>query len=451
MRPPGDRPWRLAILAVAGALVLALIGLGVSFAVGGNTSSRPRALSTTTTAVPPTTGRSSTTTSSSPSSSTTTGRATTTDRATTTTPASTTTTTVPGAAAGPVPPGFQPQSVTFVSTQAGWVLGGAPCSSPPCTSVIRTDDGGRSWVGINAPRVALAASPSQGTGVSRLVFADQLNGWAFGPALWSTHDGGRTWEPVDLPGAGPAAKVVSLATSGGRAVALALMPAQAGGGQGVAQLYTTPVGRDGWQPVANVSAPTYSAGQVVLHGQAGWVTIDTGSTGPHYWATTGGTTFTPQSPTPCQQEQSPSQLAASSPTDLVLGCGRQGGLGRQVKEVYVSTNGGASFRATAAPPAEGDLEAVAEAIPSVLVVGASSGASYLYASFDGGQSWQTVVSDSSAGGAPWHDLGFTTATQGVVVEGYPPEATSGTASTPPSRLLATTDGGHTWAAVTFGP
>ena len=57
-----------------------------------------------------------------------------------------------GPAGGPVPPGFIAASVTFISNSEGWVLGTAPCGSPPCTSVLRTRDGGRSWRGIPAPR-----------------------------------------------------------------------------------------------------------------------------------------------------------------------------------------------------------------------------------------------------------------------------------------------------------
>jgi hypothetical protein len=45
--------------------------------------------------------------------------------------------------------------LTFVSDDQGWALGTAPCSSNPCTSLVRTSDGGRSWVGIRPPVVGL--------------------------------------------------------------------------------------------------------------------------------------------------------------------------------------------------------------------------------------------------------------------------------------------------------
>src|SRR5439155_13711178 len=60
-----------------------------------------------------------------------------------------------GPPGGPVPPGFLAASVTFVSPSNGWVLGSAPCASPPCTSIVRTTDGGHTWKGIPAPRAPL--------------------------------------------------------------------------------------------------------------------------------------------------------------------------------------------------------------------------------------------------------------------------------------------------------
>jgi hypothetical protein len=51
--------------------------------------------------------------------------------------------------------------------------------------------------------------------VSRLQFADVLNGFAFDCALYSTHDGGAHWRKVDLGGF-----VTELATANGNAYAI---------------------------------------------------------------------------------------------------------------------------------------------------------------------------------------------------------------------------------------
>lgn len=432
MRPS----WRIPALVLTGILIAALAGLAVAQAVSGHRSASPPpgpttvpAPTTAPTTAPPVTAGSSP-------------------------PPPPTTAAVGGARGGPVPSGFEPQSVSFVSASLGWVLGAAPCASPPCTSVVRTSDGARSWAGVPAPRVALADSPSQASGVSGLRFANHLDGWAFGPALWSTHDGAASWDPIELPAAGPGTKVVDLSVSGSSVYALAVSPGQGAssqGGQSTAQLFASPVASDRWSPVSGVIAPTYAGGQVVTHGGAAWVTIGPGPGGAHYWTSPDGKAFTEQAAPPCAQGTGASVLAASSPGELVLVCGGSGGLGQQAKPTYVSSDGGRTFTAVSDPPNGGDLNGVATPNPSVAVVAASSGASELYATFDGGRSWHTVLSDTASGGAPWHDLGFTTATQGVVVEGFAAQATpagAGSANAA-SRLWGTTDGGHTWKPLAF--
>ena len=100
-----------------------------------------------------------------------------------------------------MPAGFVAWSATFVSDRQAYVLGDAPCVHAPCTSLVRTLDGGRSWRGVPAPRAALL--PATGTGdrtppnaVRELRFATGQDGYAFGGGLWTTHDGARTWRRV---------------------------------------------------------------------------------------------------------------------------------------------------------------------------------------------------------------------------------------------------------------
>ncbi|MGH9062506.1 MAG: hypothetical protein ACRDZQ_04140 [Acidimicrobiales bacterium] len=308
-------------------------------------------------------------------------------------------------------------------------------------------------MGIPGPHVALAASPSQPAGVSELRFADPLDGWAFGPALWATHDGGSRWQPVSLPGAGAGTKVLDLAAAGGRVYALAI-DLGPGPGSGRARLYSSPAHGDAWAPVSGVEASTYGGGTIILHGHSAWVLVDPGLSGAHFWRSSGGHALA-ATPPPCPGVGGRRPfVAAASSSDLVAACGSQAGTGQEAKTVYTSTDGGQTFAAAGDAPREGDLEGVA-ASPSAIVVAAASGASELYASFDGGRTWQTVVSDTASGGQPWHDLGFTSATQGIVIEGSPPAARpgagsgAGSAGSRPSRLLETTDGGRTWETVTF--
>jgi hypothetical protein len=98
----------------------------------------------------------------------------------------------PGAPArGPVPTGFRVADLSFVGTHQGWALGTAPCSHRPCTSVLHTSNGGRTWAGIPAPIASL--SNCTHACVSSLRFANSQVGYAFGSSLELTTDAGQTW------------------------------------------------------------------------------------------------------------------------------------------------------------------------------------------------------------------------------------------------------------------
>ncbi len=74
---------------------------------------------------------------------------------------------------------------------------------------------------------------------------------------------------------------------------------------------------------------------------------------------------------------------------------------------------------------------------------AASGATGIDASFDGGRTWTGTLSLGD-GGLGLSDLGFTTATQGVVIHGqttYPQSL----------QLFMTRDGGHEWEPITVSP
>src|SRR6516162_2378937 len=101
-----------------------------------------------------------------------------------------------------------PVSASFVSGTTGWLLG---LATPGGSRIVlcRTADGGQHWSSVPAPSApwpyrSSVPGPAVSTGpdaVSQIVFADQRDGWAFGPGLWATHDGGTHWHRVGTPGA----------------------------------------------------------------------------------------------------------------------------------------------------------------------------------------------------------------------------------------------------------
>ncbi len=124
-------------------------------------------------------------------------------------------------AAGYLPPNFQPYSVTWDSLSTGWVIG--PAGTPGhCANAATPTSARRSRAPTTAARPGSGlpapdtGGPDGATGVSGIRFLDGANGWAFGPELWATDDGGKTWTQVDTGGQ----RVTDLETAGDRAYAL---------------------------------------------------------------------------------------------------------------------------------------------------------------------------------------------------------------------------------------
>lgn len=371
---------------------------------------------------------------------------------------STTSTTVAagsGPPAGrPVAAGFEPGSVTFVSTTTGYVLGADPsCKAQNCPSLVRTTDGGANWVSIPAPPAAYVARDTAqgvvtGTAVSELRFADPMDGWAYGPALFATHDGARTWQRVNLGGT-----VISLETAGGYvdAVVSPCAPEESCTGRvrleqarAAAGRFTTVLTGPS-QQTAGLDAPDLSlqppGGFVILGYETSvraelYATEDLGD--PAGWNAFAD---------PCLAAHLTgselTSIIAPDKTTLYSLCVGNGGAGSTSKVVVVTKSGRSVVAGSA--PRGGDGGMLAATASGTLVIGATSAASWLYRSTDGGRTWSTVKEYSDQGYG-FGDLGFTTDTQGIVVQGLPALPAKGG----PSVLLLTHDAGATWQPVAFG-
>jgi photosystem II stability/assembly factor-like uncharacterized protein len=327
---------------------------------------------------------------------------------------------------GPVPPGFLPVSMTFVSASQGWVLGTAPCGHRPCTSVVRTTDGGRSWIGIPAPRFPLAPWPGQ-RGLSTLRFADPLDGFAFGSQLWVTHNGGATWHHVRLPG-----RIGDLETSAGVVYAAVMSR------RGMVTVYTSPAGGGRWLPVPGLPAgvPGYAGlGTVTLHGAAAWIIL-----GNRLYATRSGWSWA-EEPVRCARHDQMASAAAFSARRVTLLCVGGPAAGSASKILYSSRDGGARFRRAAGlPPLGGDqLDLLAQPAARHIFIATSSAATWLDVSGNSGRTWGETLRLFD-GGLGWSDFGFTTPGQGVAIEGDPVQG---------SRMFMTWDAGRTWHKIRF--
>lgn len=339
-------------------------------------------------------------------------------------------------AGGPVPRGFTPTSVSFVSATQGWVLGTAPCTGAVCTSVVRTRDGGRHWQGIPAPSATLGQPDSGRNGdVSVLRFATARDGWAGVGRLYSTHDGGSTWVRQQV---GPATSVISNIETGGGYVFATVDGCPSQGGNTCAltvRVYASPIGRDSWVPVSPAYRGGNGASGLVLSGRTWFLPTPTGiSTG-----------VAPQGPrrvaSPCPADTGGRRprpvLAVADPAHVDALCVGQGAAGSARWQLYGTVDGGRTWvRAGGAHREPSGVYGAADNTRGVLLVAAASGGSLVLRTTDDGVRFTSARIAAPPGGIGWADLGFTTPTRAVVV-------------LRDTALFLSHDAGATWDRVAF--
>jgi photosystem II stability/assembly factor-like uncharacterized protein len=271
-----------------------------------------------------------------------------------------------------------------------------------------------------------------GSGISALRFANPSTGWAFGPELWATHDGGTTWARITIPGLPAAGRIAALETARGTVHAVAY------DGETNFRIATSAIAADDWH-LSNLQLPV-GAGpvpqiQLVLAGDAGWVLQNDRAV--VNGARLVGGTWQSWNP-PCVDLAGPAVLAASSATHLIAVCDEGLWSTPTGEHLWSSTDGGVTFARVGGRLPINSVSAVATPDGSTIVVGGSkSSGESLMTSIDGGRTWTSTL---NAGMVQFAQLGFTTKTQGLVI-------TSDTAGA--GRMLMTHDGGRTWSRVRF--
>lgn len=314
-------------------------------------------------------------------------------------------------------------SVTAISESMFWVLGTAPCSSPPCTSLLRTTDGGAHFVGLPAPRASLASNGDELNTVSDVRFADRMNGWAFGGALWATHDGGASWRRVPL-----AHPVTALAASGGVVWAVVVDCASGTSGCGSYAVDRSPVGSDHWNRASLPGLPSDSAPapSVGLQGDAIYLLVNHGSTEELDVSVDGGTHWQ-ERPGPCSADLGGTLTASAGALWAVCPTGMLAALHR-------SLDGGRSWSVVRAPGALENSATLGAYGPQVAAVSSAGG---LSATSDGAH-W-TLAVRLPAGRLHITYVGFTDKDVGYAIDAG---ATIG-------QLLRTDDAGAHWTVVHF--
>ena len=352
-------------------------------------------------------------------------------------------------AALPVPGNFRPTSVTFVGTHTGWVIGQAltpgHCATQYCTSVARTDDAGKTWTGVPAP---VTGAPDGATGVSKIRFLNLQDGWAFGPELYVTHNGGQTWTQVMTSGL----RVTDLETVGSRVFALFASCTGAGASFAAActsfTLYSSPAASSDWTPVGPTTSgltdgTADEAASLVLTGSRGFLLSPSGALyagpvdGAAAWSLVNSITSScPVGPAQMDGLPAGALFGAVSSKELILACasgssGSSGSSASQRKLVYSSPNGGGSWIQIATAPTGGIATSVAASPSESVVLGTDQGIDLLPA---GDVAWQQAQLDAALPAGGFSYVGMTTDEQGIAL---PADPAAGT-------VWFTFNGGQSW-------
>jgi hypothetical protein len=360
-----------------------------------------------------------------------------------------------GAASAALPPSFRPASATFVSASHGWVLGystsgGITCGTGTCVSIVATADGGQAWTSAPAPDVNFYNGTS---GVSSLRYLDGTNGWAYGPDLWSTHDGGQTWTQVSTGGK----VVVDLETSDGQAFAILASCGTAQASDAITEygksctdftLESTPAGSDNWAPVGAATSDLTATGTTSVHATAPSITFGGGKgwllgpDGAVYSGSLSSGAWSRVSSTPCpalaaSSDITPSLLYWTGGTTLLDVCGIAGPVTGNAAstpgpKIYTSANGGQAWQLQTAGPTPDAINSVAYTPTAPDIIACAGG---LYVRLASTGKWQHV--NGTAGGFSF--VGTTTPSQGVAVP-----------ANQLNEIWMTYDGGLTWQPYSIG-
>lgn len=252
--------------------------------------------------------------------------------------------------------------VTFIDAQHGWMLADEESNrTDDALTVEATTDGGQTWTIVStlysAPYALLngsesehqawqkmrffdgfdswfniSSNPNQVTG---LRFLNALDGWAFGPDLLATHDGGKTWHKQAVDGDVLALEITSntlwilQTTCTTNLVCNSTIRRSTDNGQT-------------WQSSAPL-AEQIPVRLVVTDAQTAWILHDINADNAGILVTYDGGKSWNDEPLPfC--DGNAMDFAASDAQNLWFACGTEGGTNVGAKFIFASTDGGKSWQ-----------------------------------------------------------------------------------------------------------
>jgi photosystem II stability/assembly factor-like uncharacterized protein len=294
------------------------------------------------------------------------------------------------------------------------MLGTAQCltGSGTCVAILRTTDGGSAFPGIPSP-------PVVASDVSQLRFASPLDGYAFGPELWQTVDGGATWANIPLSG-----QVTELEAADGEAYALVSGTGSAN--RTSSELLTAPIGSPQWRQVSTPTPLGYGA-QFALSGSNLYILGGNGDLVLLY-SSDQGAQFS-QRVDPCTAGLAGSVTAAADGSSTLWAACPTG----MMAEAMLSTDGGVTWRVATATGEFPNSLRLAAASASVALASPApetlSGA--LVRTTNGGSTFAVVLSGSNPSTVSWVGFSDPSRAYALVAGG----------------LVASSDGGAIWSSV----
>ena len=337
-----------------------------------------------------------------------------------------------------------PVSASFVSAKQGFLLGITlkNCQADAGSAIVlrKTTDGGMHWTTLPAPPAHWGGTGPDGTRrfltneVTSVLFANARDGWAYGPSLWATHDGGASWHRIGTHGQ----PVRSMAATNGHVVAVTLScdPEYTDcTGPASFAVRTSPVGSDAWRPVRGATGR--GTPSVVARAGTAFVVPAGGATpGTHVAMLTGpadGSARWVSRTLACQ----PGAIALSGTTAsrLVLSCA-QLGMHPATTRLYTSADTGRHWNRFATLSLfDGASTVERTAGGTLLVAGIYNGVGL---SRDGGRTWtwpRAIDRTDAVGGGDAIEADLFTGSDGYVIVGW-------------GSLWISRDGGRTWRPVT---
>jgi hypothetical protein len=269
--------------------------------------------------------------------------------------------------------------------------------------------------------------------VSEVRSLNGVDGWAFGPQLYATHDSGQHWTPIDTHGM----RVIDLETVNKQA--FAVWARCTGVGPDFAanctsfSLYTSRANADQWVPVSGATNLTSgqpgaaSSAQLVLTGEFGYLLAPNGtiyqgpdwrySTGPWLAVGNSGAGVQTCAPGPAQADGLPSQgLLAATGRGLAELCLGPASHGRQTKTLLYSQDGGISWWTAGTAPSAGIATSLSGTPAGPVLVATTQGIDASTQALKVHSSvltWQVTHVAALFGGFSY--VGMTTSAQGVAI------------------------------------